>query len=147
LAGQPRAFSWPSDGNASSATATSTVLRIAQLPCWESDTPEVCKERVLGILTDIEALAHEQRDGAPVLGAQNILAQDPHSKPCSIKRSPRPLCHASTPKARSEYAAKYRDFADAYAKASAAYRGGMMDVEFPAFAHRPPWVVPQRLAA
>jgi len=147
LAHEPREFAWPGGNDAGSAAATTEVLQIAPLPCWENHSAEVRKERILGIMNDIEIVVRKERDGVPVFGAQNVLAQDPYSKPQSIKRSPRPLCHASTKKARDEYAVKYREFADAYMKASAAYRSGTLDVEFPVFAHRPPWVVPRLLAA
>ena len=147
LAGEQRSFAWPGRSDTSSATTATTVLRIATLPCWEHDAVEVRQDLVRGIMNDIEEVVREERNGSPVLGARNVLAQDPHSKPRSIKRSPRPLCHASTQRARDDYRAKYRRFLDAYVKASAAYRNGAMAVEFPAFAHRPPWVVPWRRAA
>ncbi|MBI5511378.1 MAG: hypothetical protein HY903_21680, partial [Deltaproteobacteria bacterium] len=145
-AGDSRAFAWPG-GDIDGHATTKRVLRVAPLPCWAGDDEDSRKARVLALMRDIEAAACEERGGRPVLGARDVAAQDPHSKPASPKRSRRPQCHASTQAARDEYRAKYTAFADAYVEASAAYRSGRLDVEFPACAHRPPWVVPHRLAA
>jgi REP element-mobilizing transposase RayT len=149
LGSGPREFVWPAGIGSGDACkwATRVALELAPLPCWEGLTTARRGELVIEMMQEIETEAGGKRQSTPVLGVRKVLAQRPHAKPRSAERTRRPLCHASTQVARDHYAATYRAFADAYAAASAAYRGGDQSVEFPAYAYRPPWVVPRMLAA
>ena len=51
-----------------------------------------------------------------------------------------PLCHASTKEAAKEYEEKWKKFRDAFIEASADYRNGMLDREFPEGSYRPPLI-------
>jgi REP element-mobilizing transposase RayT len=144
LAVGTRNFIWPSNKNVDSP---GDLLRVEPLPCWSRDDLALRRRRLNQMMNNIVKETRKERGDRPVLGVGRVLAQDPYSRPRSIKRSPRPLCHASTETARKRYAKKYHEFASAFAEASAAYRGGTLDVLFPAYAHRPPWVVPHSLAA
>jgi len=79
----------------------------------------------------------EERAGRPVLGAESVKAQDPFDAPARPKRSRMPLCHASTRELWDVFAQHWRSFVNAYRRASAAFRRGKLDVEFPAFSFRP----------
>jgi REP element-mobilizing transposase RayT len=143
----PRAFAWPLFSIESETGTESNTLRLAVLPCWEGEDSEQRREHVEKLLHEIEVEARVARRGAPALGVRRILAQSPHSKPQAISCSPRPLCHSSTRHGREVYTAKYRAFVDAYRIASAAYRSGHLNVEFPEHSYRPPWATPHLMAA
>jgi hypothetical protein len=48
------------------------------------------------------------------MGVTAILAQDPHSRPATIDRSPAPFVHASDEQTELEFRAQYRAFVDAF---------------------------------
>jgi hypothetical protein len=45
---------------------------------------------------------------------EQILAQDPHSKPASTDRSPAPFVHATDDSTEQEFRIAYRAFVDAF---------------------------------
>ena len=140
--GRMRQFSWTGR-----SSLEGCELSLAVLPCWEAMSSERRCRTVRQLVLDVEAEAHVSRRGTPVMGVRRILRQDPHDRPRRPRREPRPVCHATTQAAHNAYVAKYRAFAEAYRVASEAYRAGTVDVEFPLYAYRPPWVVPRLLAA
>ncbi len=73
-----------------------------------------------------------------VLGVESILAQDPHSYPRKLKKSPAPLCHASTAARRKAYRRSYRMFVAAYRWAAEKLRRGEQNVKFPNNCFPPP---------
>ena len=79
----------------------------------------------------------EERAGRPVLGAKAVKAQGPFDAPARPEQSRMPLCHASTRELWNTFAEQWRGFVNAYRRASAAFRHGRLDVEFPAFSFRP----------
>ena len=146
----PRLFPWPAKVKLPQRDETkrgTATIRLAALPCWETMGADHRRKHVASLVRDIEAEVQLGRCGVPVLGVRRILDQNPHARPRHAKASPRPLCHASTYKAKQAYAAKYCTFVDAYRRASTAFRGGNLGVEFPEYAYRPPWIVPYLLAA
>jgi len=77
----------------------------------------------------------------PKNGAKNgatHLIWHPHSKPNTIKESPRPLCHANCPKVRQAFKEKYRAFVDAYREAVKRLKMGAILFTFPRYAYPPP---------
>ncbi|MEK7703371.1 MAG: hypothetical protein AAB426_00320 [Myxococcota bacterium] len=118
--------------------ATWNPLALTPAPTWVALSAEQRAEHARHILEQAELQAAETRDGEPSLGREFVMVQDPHSAPATTKRSPRPLCHASTRSARDAFVAIYREFVAAYRQASAAFRRGRLDVEFPEHAYRPP---------
>ena len=140
--GQTRRFSWIGP-----SSRPARELLLAVLPCWEALGPQMRHQTVRQLVLDIEAEARVSRGSAPVLGVLRILTQDPHARPARPRQEPRPVCHATTQAAHDSYVAKYRAFAEGYRAASEAYRAGTIDVEFPLYSYRPPWVVPRLLAA
>ena len=72
-----------------------------------------------------------------------MLAQDPCSRPRRTNRSPAPLVHAATRRARDAFKAMYRRFVDAFRAAAERLRAGLRDAEFPVCSFPPsaPFVV------
>jgi len=131
---------------------TTEALTITPFPAWlELDVRERM-ERARRILEEAETRAIAERGDKPGLGRDAVMAQDPRAEPLSTKRSPQPLCHASTKAAFEAFRSMYRDFLAAYREASELLRKGRVDVAFPEHCYRPPlprnWMptAPPRLA-
>ncbi|MFY0582330.1 hypothetical protein ACN28S_55870 [Cystobacter fuscus] len=89
--------------------------------------------------------AEAQSRGTPVLGEKAVRAQHPHTRPEHLKRSPRPLGHASTRQALKELREQYRAFVAAFREAAARWSRGDFSALFPPFSF-PPRVAPARAA-
>ena len=83
----------------------------------------------------IERLANEKKQ---VLGAEAVCEQDPHACPRKMKKSPAPLCHASTAARRRAYRRSYKAFVAAYRWAAEKLRRGEQNVKFPENCFPPP---------
>ncbi len=70
------------------------------------------------------------------------MAQEPHSAPETLKKSPAPLFHAASRRVRQEFYEAYKYFVAAFQDAAARLRAGESDVLFPAGSFPPasPWV-------
>jgi hypothetical protein len=84
-------------------------------------------------------LAHGVKEGL------TVREQHPHSRPERLKRSPRPLGHASTRQALRELREQYRAFVSAFREAAARWRQGDFSARFPLFSF-PPRILPVRVA-
>jgi REP element-mobilizing transposase RayT len=106
---------------------------LSPLPCWKHLTPEDYHARVADLVRGIEEAAASERKKRDVepLGAEQILAQDPETRPETLDRSPAPLVHAATQKVRKELREAYRWFVAAYREAADKLRKGHRDVAFP----------------
>jgi len=111
--------------------AVSEALTLAPLPCWRQLTPEAIRERVKGLLCEIEAEGAVARRGRPPLGVTSILRQHPHSAPVEPKRSPAPRFHAASRVVRIELERAYGRFVTAFREASARLRAGDHTAVFP----------------
>ncbi|WNG16117.1 transposase [Cystobacter fuscus] len=118
-------------------------LEVAPLPCWKALAEEERQRAVQGLLEEVEAEARSRNK--PVLGALAVRAQHPHTRPEHLKRSPRPLGHASTRQALRELREQYRTFVAVFREASAQWTRGDFSASFPRFSF-PPRVVPSRFA-
>ncbi|MCY1075808.1 transposase [Archangium lansingense] len=118
-------------------------LELAPLPCWEGLSEEERQRKVRGLVEQVEAEANAR--GTPVLGTQAVRAQHPHTRPEHLKRSPRPLGHASSGLALKELREQYRAFVSAFREAAARWSRGDFSARFPPFSF-PPRVVPGRVA-
>jgi hypothetical protein len=78
----------------------------------------------------------------PVLGAEVVLRQHPHSFPLKTKRSPAPLFHAATKSVREALRKAYYAFVGAFREAAEKWKKGNLKARFPAgsFPPRPPFV-------
>ena len=82
-----------------------------------------------------------KESGRTVIGKKRLFEEDPRNRPENPKKSGRePLCHASDPELAKEYQKSWREFLNQFIPASADYRNGYFDREFPDGSFRPPLV-------
>ncbi len=117
-------------------------LEVSPLPCWKGLEEEQRQRAVRRLVEEVEAEARSR--GKSVLGAHIVREQHPHTRPEHLKRSPRPLGHASTRQALRELREQYRSFVAAFREAAARWRRGDFSAPFPLFSF-PPRVVPRRI--
>ncbi|WPB79942.1 transposase [Archangium violaceum] len=129
------------EGRFAEEIAEPVELEVAPLPCWEGLGEEERQRAVRGLVEGVEAEARAQDKS--VLGAQAVRAQHPHTRPEHLKRSPRPLGHATTGQALKQLREQYRAFVAAFREAAARWMRGDLSASFPLFSF-PPRVVPGR---
>lgn len=110
-------------------------LELSPLPCWADLSANQRRERVSELIRSIEQ--HGSHSGGGVLGRRQVMSQRPHGRPRGIKRTPRPLCHASTREGWKDFRELYRSFAAWFSEASRRWRSGQLRAQFPPFAVRP----------
>ena len=92
----------------------------------------------------LEKAFREERtlEGRTPMGPTRLAKLDPRSrprtKPARTRKAHLPL--APAPSAAREYRQEFKEFLTAYKAASAAYRSGAHDVEFPAGSFKPPLI-------
>lgn len=88
------------------------------------------------------ACKKERKENAKtVIGKAGLYAVDPRDRPKNPKKSGKaPLCHASDPELAKAHKKERREFLNQYIEASADYRRGYFDREFPQGSYRPPLV-------
>jgi REP element-mobilizing transposase RayT len=118
-------------------------LEVVPLPCWKGLGEEERQRAVRALVEEVETEARAR--GKPVLGESAVRSQHPHTRPERLKRSPRPLGHASTLQALRELREQYRTFVAAFREAAARWGRGDFAAPFPPFSF-PPRVVPGRVA-
>ena len=80
-----------------------------------------------------------KQTGQTVLGFEKLKETDPRDRPKHPKTSEKePLCHCSDKDVRREFKKSWRDFMSQFIPASADYRQGMREREFPFGSYRPP---------
>lgn len=104
-------------------------LELAPLPCWADKREEERQREVRALVLEVEA--EPRAKGKPVLGARAVQEQQPHTRPERLKRSPRPLGHASTSQALRQLREKYRAFVSAFREAAARWRWRDLSARFP----------------
>lgn len=114
-------------------------LEVAPLPCWKGMGAEERRRAVQCLVEAVEAEA--QVRNKPALGVREVREQHPHTRPQRLKRSPRPLGHASTRQALKELRERYRAFVAVFREAAARWMRGDFSARFPLFSF-PPRVVP-----
>jgi hypothetical protein len=115
----------------------------APLPQHEEMAEHQRQSRMRHQVRDIEsACKRERREaGVTVIGREGLYAVDPRDRPKSPKQSGQePLCHAADPELKREYKKSWRTFIDQFIQASADYRSGYFEREFPDGSFRPPLV-------
>jgi REP element-mobilizing transposase RayT len=115
--------------------AREVELEVKPLPSWAHLPEEVQRERVCELVASIES--DGTLSGGGVLGGKAVLSQQPHRRPVHIKRTPRPLCHASTREGWEYYRELYAGFIAAFREASKRWRSGKLGTLFPELAVRP----------
>ncbi len=109
------------------------ILELVQLPCWEELSVEEYQDRVAEIVEGVEqdAAAKRALEGKSCLGRARVLRQDPLGAPKKSARSPRPLFHAVSERARKALREAFEAFIDAFVLASAEFLEGNLDAVFP----------------
>jgi hypothetical protein len=124
--------------------AEEETLILERLPCWAGLTPELYQVRIAEMVKTIEAEAEAVRSqrARELLGAEQILRQDPQTRPNRSKKSPAPFFHAFSKKVRQELYDAYRWFVAAFREAAEKLKGGHRTARFPlgSFPPRLPFV-------
>ena len=113
--------------------ATEETVVLSQLPCWRHLSPEVYRERVAGLIKEIDAdaAAERKRTGREPLGAAAILRAHPHTWPNKTKKSPAPRFHAASKAAREAFRKAYGLFLAAFREAAERLKAGDRTARFP----------------
>jgi REP element-mobilizing transposase RayT len=108
-------------------------VTLTPLPCWAGMSADEYRAQCAAMVAEIadEARRTNAALGRVPMGARHVLAQHPHSRPRRTNRSPAPLVHAATRRARDVFKAMYRRFVDSFRAAAERLRAGVRDVEFP----------------
>ena len=117
--------------------ASFNPIRITPLPCWRNLTTAERTVAAAELLDQANTSAAEARAGKPYIGPEAVCAQNPWSAPQHVKRTVRPLCHASTVEALARFKVLYAEFVAAFREASALLRRGNIATAFPEGAFRP----------
>ena len=109
------------------------TVTLSPLPCWRELPEETRRQRIAQMVEEIEAEAARLREqtGRSALGAQVIIAQDPHARPLRPKKSPAPRFHAASKRARQDLIQGYRLFVSAFRSAAERLKGGDREARFP----------------
>jgi hypothetical protein len=109
------------------------TVELSQLPCWKHLTPEVYRARIADLVQEIEKAATIEREkkGIEPLGAEQVQAQEPETRPETLDKSPAPFIHAATKKARKLLYEAYAWFVAAYREAADKLRKGDHGAAFP----------------
>jgi len=113
--------------------STPETLILEQLPCWRHLEPKKYRERIAGLVKEIEeeGAAARERSGLPAAGPAAILAHHPHTRPEKLKKGPAPLFHTATVEMRRFLWGLYAEFVGKFRDAAEKLRAGARDVVFP----------------
>jgi hypothetical protein len=95
--------------------ATTFDVNLTLLPCLQHLTPDQRQAAVRRVVDEIKAKAaadNKEKGHTPMTG-EEILGQDPHSKPATTDRSPAPFVHATDDSTERTFRVAYRAFVDA----------------------------------
>jgi hypothetical protein len=133
------------DDEASTSSAQPQVwreytIRHVPLPHWAHLKPGEQRARVAAILHEDDKATKERhrRAGTQPLGVRAILAADPHARPLNSKKSPAPLCHATSTAARRAFRIAYRSFVAATRAAAVTLAKSLSTAGFPVGSTTPP---------
>lgn len=106
---------------------------LSPLPCWSDVPPEEYRERVAGLVEEIEAEARAAREsrGLEPLGGEAILKQSRHTRPNQTKKSPAPLFHVVEKEVRETFWLMYSSFVAAFREAAEELKTGNLSARFP----------------
>jgi hypothetical protein len=113
------------------------------LPHQQSMTDSQRQTWIRKNVNEIEDAVRKERraNGQTIIGFDKLKETDPRNRPKNPKESgPEPFCHASDKETAKEYQKKWKVFRDAHIQASADYRDGLFDRDFPDGSFRPPLI-------
>jgi len=126
---------------------TKTIrLKFTPLPGWENLKPNQRQTKIKRECRALEQKFRQERKetGIPVMSKAKLDKIDQRDRPkTKPKRTPKPLCHASTKEAAKAYKESLREFLTEYRITSAYYRQGFYDIEFPQGSLKPPLMTVQ----
>ena len=139
---------WAAGGNRKKGHRLKAYLKWVEWECAPLPQQEEMSEHqrqswMRHQVRDIERECKRERReaGTTVIGQEGLHAVDPRDRPKAPKQSGQePLCHASDPELKKEYKKSWRTFMDQFIEASADYRSGHFEREFPDGSYRPPLV-------
>ena len=113
--------------------AREETLFLDPLPCWRHLSLKENRRRVKALIRDIErkALAERLASSKPVLGADAVMAADPHHRPQELDRSAAPDFHARRREVRRAMREAYAWVVVKHREAAERLRAGKSRVEFP----------------
>lgn len=121
---------------------TETVrINYSPLPGWEMMKIHQRQARIRREVRAMEQRFRQERAaaGRSAMSATKLEKVDYRDRPKTWpKRTPMPICHASSLEAARLYKESYREFLNAYRIASAHYRMGAWETEFPPGSFKPP---------
>jgi hypothetical protein len=112
--------------------AEDEVLELAPLPHWAAMPPAQRRAAAVRLVRDVE-LEHKKEH---VLGMTNAKREST-ALPQKRKRTPRPMCHATSREAHHQHRLEYRQFASVFRAASGEWLQGNVTAEFPADCFKP----------
>ncbi len=118
-----------------------TEFELTPLPAWQDLTIHQRQTRVRKRVKELEEqyAAERKLKNRTVIGVAALYRTDPRDRPANPKDSGRqPLCHTTDKELRREFRKKWREFVVEHRKASADYRNGYHEREFPDGSFRPP---------
>jgi REP element-mobilizing transposase RayT len=114
-------------------------VELSPIPCWAHFTTKQYREAVVDLIQAIRGQHRELIERVPADWKKRILRRDPQPRPDRTKRSTRPLCHAASKEAWQKFRQGFKEFVDAYMRASDLLRRGYLEaIElFPPGCHLP----------
>ncbi len=115
------------------AYATEYTIKLSPLPCWAHLSTKEHRRRVKDLVCEIEreTAAERNASGAKVLGAEFVMAMDPHHRPARLARSPAPKFHARRKRVRRAMWEAYAWVVAEHRKAAERLLAGDRNVRFP----------------
>ena len=103
------------------------------LPCWRHLPANEVKRRVKAVVREIEVEAATERHetGKTSLGAESVMATDPHHRPEKLDKSPAPLFHAAKKEVRRAMWEAYAWVVAEFHIAAGRLRAGDWRAQFP----------------
>ena len=113
--------------------ATEMTVVLDPIPSWRHLPIEEIRRRVQALIRDIEreATAERRATDKPVLGAEAVMAVDPHYRPAKLDRSPAPMFHARRKEVCKAMWEAYAWIVAEYRKAAELLRLGDRRARFP----------------
>jgi len=113
--------------------ATEETVVISPIPCWAHLSPKLFRSRVASLMDSIAAAAAQARSqtGRSIEGVKSILTRNPQYRPAKLARSPAPLVHAATKRARKAFYDMYSWFVAAFRSAAEMLKRGDLKAPFP----------------
>jgi hypothetical protein len=139
---------WAAGGNRKKSHRLKDYLKWVEwectpLPSQENRTQSQRQTWVRKQVKAIENNCRKERKEAnkTVIGVKALFETDPRDRPKNPKKSgTAPLCHASSDPAREKFKEELKAFVNEFIKASADYRNGYHEREFPEGSYRPPLI-------